>query len=150
MNSAEYESFYNHSLQDYAREKVKAGNWSEAEALEKSREVFAKLLPNGLLTPDHFLFTIVHAETKNNAGHLWVAWNEKPPVGKAYIYDFYIAPQLRGQGLGKHALELCEQEMKQRQATSLALHVFGHNTTARALYERAGFEVTNVNMRKMI
>ena len=31
---------------------------------------------------------------------------------------------------------------------TLALHVFGHNPGARALYEKLGYEITNINMAK--
>jgi ribosomal protein S18 acetylase RimI-like enzyme len=32
----------------------------------------------------------------------------------------------------------------------VALHVFGHNHAARALYEKAGYEITNINMTRTL
>jgi len=34
--------------------------------------------------------------------------------------------------------------------SAISLHVFGHNTAARALYGKLGFETTNVLMTKRI
>ena len=33
---------------------------------------------------------------------------------------------------------------------SISLHVFGHNRVARALYEKLGYETTNVNMTEKL
>ena len=41
-----------------------------------------------------------------------------------------------------------EEEARRFGLTALALHVFGHNTAARALYEGIGYQITNINMRK--
>ncbi len=32
----------------------------------------------------------------------------------------------------------------------IGLHVFGHNKVARRLYEQLGYEITNINMVKVI
>jgi hypothetical protein len=55
MTQPEFEIFLAHAIPDYAADNVRAGYWSESEALEKSREGCEKLLPKGLQTENHFL-----------------------------------------------------------------------------------------------
>jgi len=33
---------------------------------------------------------------------------------------------------------------------SVGLHVFGHNIVAQELYKKSGYEITNINMRKVL
>ena len=48
MTENEFRIFLDLSIPEYAREKVKAGNWNASESMEKSRNAFDKLLPKGL------------------------------------------------------------------------------------------------------
>ena len=43
-----------------------------------------------------------------------------------------------------------EAEVQKRGLAGIALHVFGHNTGAQALYHRLGFVTTNINMFKQL
>jgi RimJ/RimL family protein N-acetyltransferase len=43
-----------------------------------------------------------------------------------------------------------EDKAKELNANKIELHVFAHNKTARKLYEKIGYEVTNVIMAKKI
>lgn len=45
-------------------------------------------------------------------------------------------------------MALLEEEVKNVGITSIGLHVFGHNTVAANLFEKAGYHVTNQLMRK--
>jgi len=58
MSKAEFEEYYRQDVQKYAEENVKAGYWTPAEALERSTSAHQQLLPQGLATPNHYLFTI--------------------------------------------------------------------------------------------
>ncbi len=152
MTAAQYERWYGRSVQGYADEKVRAGNWSAEEAPGRSREEFAKLLPNGLATPDHWLFSIEKAEMGTPVGMLWLArapWQD-PAGRRAFIYDFEIDADQRRKGYGRAALRALDEKAREMGFSEIGLHVFGHNTAARALYEQAGYEVTNVNMSKKL
>jgi hypothetical protein len=48
MTEEEFQAFLAESVPEYAAEKVKAGNWTPEEALEKSRKEHTRLLPEGL------------------------------------------------------------------------------------------------------
>ena len=153
MTPTEYEPWLEAEIKEYADEKVRAGNWSAAEAPERSAEEHRKLLPQGLVTPDNYLYTI-RAELSPGTGTtavgmVWLAvppW--KPPL--AFVYDFRIDEPYRRRGFASQALAALEEKVRALGLDTIGLHVFGHNHAARALYEKAGYEVTNVNMAKKL
>ena len=58
MTDTEFSQYLAVAIPDFARGKIKSGQWAAAEALELSRKVYTELLPLGLATPEHFLFTV--------------------------------------------------------------------------------------------
>jgi ribosomal protein S18 acetylase RimI-like enzyme len=42
-----------------------------------------------------------------------------------------------------------DEILKSKDVESMGLHVFGHNTNAFELYKKMGFEITNIQMRKV-
>jgi ribosomal protein S18 acetylase RimI-like enzyme len=139
----DYETFLEHAVQEYADDHVRNGNWSADEALEKSRKDFEHHLPNGIHTPNQYIWSIVD-ESNHKIGVLWVQLKE----AKAFIFDFIIDREYRGKGYGKQALTAMDEKLKSMGAESVALHVFGDNMSAQALYKKMGFEVTDMHMRK--
>lgn len=55
------------------------------------------------------------------------------------ISDFYVAPELRGQGLGRALLAAIEAEARRRGCCRLTLEVQQNNSRARAIYGDFGF-----------
>ena len=47
-------------------------------------------------------------------------------------------------------MRLLEKEALGLGVSGLSLHVFGYNLAARALYQKLGFEITNINMSKAL
>jgi ribosomal protein S18 acetylase RimI-like enzyme len=149
MTPAEYDPWQAQAIRDYADDKVKAGAWTAGEALERSAGEFAKLLPQGLASPDNWLFSIWtdEAPLDTPVGMLWVArpaWR----ADQAFIYDFLIHEPYRRRGYGRQALLALEPQVKALGLTAIGLHVFGHNHGAIALYEQTGYEITDINMVK--
>ena len=148
MSDGDFQTYLEEAIRDYAEEKVKAGNWQAGEAVERSRAEFSLLLPKGLATEGQHIFSIVDSETRERVGMIWlggIAGVERPLL---YIYDFVIFEAYRRKGYGKQALQLVELFAGAQGANELGLHVFGHNAPARALYQKLGYEETNVSMRK--
>ena len=81
-------------------------------------------------------------------GDIWLAVDQAAPVRAGFIYDLFIEEPYRRQGLAAQAMLALEDEARALGLQSLALHVFGHNLGARALYEKLGYEITDVNMAK--
>ena len=155
MNEAEFRAFLAVAVPSYAQDKVDAGNWQQAQALEFAAQAFKELLPNGLATPDNFLFSIV-AETgstsaaKTPVGVLWFAVGDSGPNRTAFLYNLEVYEPFRRRGYGTGALQALEEKAVQLGLTSIGLHVFGFNRDAQAMYEKMGYVVTNINMAKSL
>jgi RimJ/RimL family protein N-acetyltransferase len=148
MTEEEFVAFLDQSVPEYASEKVKAGNWTPEEALERSREDHAKLLPEGLASPNQHLYTIEFEGSP--VGRVWLSVDRQTAGGAGFIYDLLVAEPFRRQGIAVEAMRLLETEALDLGVNSLALHVFGYNLAARALYEKLGYEITNINMSKKL
>lgn len=148
MTQPELESYLEHAINEYAKDHVRAGNWEPEGAVERSRAEFAKLLPQGVQTPKQYLFSIHESEADRNIGILWFADRSESPEPAAFIYDFEIQEEFRGRGYGAQALGALEAKVRAAGLNKLSLHVFGHNRVARSLYQKMGYEETNVLMSK--
>lgn len=150
MTQAEYESYLASAIADYAEDKVQAGNWPAEGALERSAKEFEKYLPMGLETPGNEVCTLVDTARGIRVGMIWYALLPESTQPIWFIFDFSIDPEQRRRGYAVQALTALEEEARAQGIKSIELHVFGHNTAARALYEKMGFEITNINMRKRV
>ena len=61
-----------------------------------------------------------------------------------------VMPEHRRQGHAYGALLALEHEARRLGLTGVALHVFGHNTTAQARYAKLGYSPTNINLFKSL
>jgi len=147
MSDADFAAFVGATVPAYAADKVASGQWSEEQSLDLARRELEELLPRGRLTAGHHLFNVVDS-AGGRVGTLWIA--EKVQAGKriAYVYDLLIRPECRRQGYAIRALQAAEEQARQRGLCGVGLHVFGHNSGARLLYEKLGYRATNVNMFK--
>jgi len=148
MTQPEFEIFLGRAIPDYAADNVRAGHWSESEALEKSREGYEKLLPKGLQTENHHLYTLYDAEEA--VGMIWIRANLESPTKNGFIFELYVGEKFRGKGYGKQAMLLIEEKARELGLKSLGLHVFAVNTVARNLYESVGYEASSLNMTKKL
>ena len=148
MTESEYEPYLEKTCPEYAAENVKAGYWSEEDALERARQAFARLLPQGVKTENNYLFRIMLEESGEKVGMLWMKHESPRPYG--YLFDFMLDETQRGKGYGKRAMLALEEIAKEMGIETLALHVFAHNTVAMNLYKNLGYEVASQNMKKML
>jgi ribosomal protein S18 acetylase RimI-like enzyme len=146
MTQSEFDAFLERTIPEYAEEKSRAGYWTPEEALEKSRLEFAELLPDGLHSKDHYLYTL-HDEGVP-VGIIWLKANPDRPTKNGFIFELYVEPDQRGKGYGRMLMQLIEEKARELGLKSIGLHVFGFNHVARKLYESLGYETTSVNMSK--
>jgi ribosomal protein S18 acetylase RimI-like enzyme len=149
MTQAEYVGFVSKSIRAYANDEVASGHWSEAEALELAKHSFDVLLPLGLATPEHHLFTI-RGDGALTLGMLWIALQKRAGKRIAYVYDVYISPLHRRRGYAAEAFVALESKARDLGFNGIGLHVFGHNSGAQALYAKLGFIATDINMFKSL
>ncbi|MFX3675157.1 MAG: GNAT family N-acetyltransferase [Paenisporosarcina sp.] len=148
MKHEVFQAYIIGAIEGYAKEKVEAGNWSEDEALDLSKQDFNSLLPQDEKSEFNYLYSIFHNEL--NVGMIWIAQKSPENTDEGFIYDFIVSDQYQGLGYGKQALKEIEIKAKELGMKKIGLHVFGHNKVARGLYEKMGYETTNVAMSKTI
>ena len=149
MTALEYADWVERSTTGYAADKVASGQWTPEESLELSRKEVAELLPLGLETPGNYLFTVVDSRA-DPVGVLWFAVKKKFGADIAYVFDVGIHPERQREGHAARAFLALEDEVRRLGLSGIALHVFGHNDAARALYARLGFRPTNISLFKPI
>lgn len=150
MTRAEYQAWFEFSVADYADQKSKAGFFRPEEAYQKSKEEFNKILPEGIETPNHFLYSIVDDTLPEPVGSLWFC-NHKGQAGPiAFIYQLEINPAYRRHGYGEAAMRLLEAKVRELGLDTIELNVFGWNLAARALYEKVGYIPAAITMNKKL
>jgi ribosomal protein S18 acetylase RimI-like enzyme len=149
MTEVQYLEYIAEAIPAYAAEKVAAGQWSKEESLELSRRSLEELLPQGLSTPDNNLF-MVHDPEAQVVGMLWIAVQSRAGQRIAYVYDVIIKAEHRRKGHATRAFLAIEDEVRRLGLAGIALHVFGHNTAAQALYARLGYQPTNISLFKAV
>ena len=149
FSKEQFEAWLPRAIKEYAQEHISTGRWSEAEAIEKSREEHERLLPQGPATPGHRMWSIVRGGDHQPVGLLWIQVIDKP-TPRAFIFNIEIDPRFRRRGYAMQAMSKLEDEAKRLGLDSIGLHVFGHNTAARPLYEKLGYVATNINMSKRL
>ncbi len=147
MDADAFTRFLARAVPEYAAEKVRNGQWSPDEAQARSEREFQDLLPQGPDTPDNVLYTLHDPQEGADVGVLWYAL-QRAATTTAFIYEVEVFEPFRRRGYATQAFTLLEADAAARGATRIGLHVFGHNTAARALYEKLGYHATNINMRK--
>ena len=150
MTESEFQIYRARLIRDYAADKVRAGTWLAEDSLSRSEQEIDELLPNGLVTPDHYLFSIRDVVAAENVGILWFAVTHWGGKDQAFIYDVEVNSDQRSKGYGSQALIGLEDKVKALGLDRIQLHVFGHNQRARQLYEKLGYEITNINMAKKL
>ena len=122
-----------------------------SEALDRSRADFHSLLPAGLTSPNNYIYSIWSDDAPLDApvGVLWIAVQSRQP-SQAFIFDFIIFEPYRRRGYGAQALLALEPKVRALGLETIGLHVFGHNHGAIALYEKSGYEITDINMVKKV
>lgn len=150
MNEAQFQRYLQASVPEFAAEKVRSGQWAQAEALELARKSMQDSLPQGLGTPDNYLYVIEHGPRREVVGMIWIAALQRGDRHAAYVFDVMVDEPHRRQGHATWAFAAIEEKALELGLSGVALHVFGHNPQAHALYVKLGYITTNINMFKVL
>ncbi len=148
MTEAEFADFRQATARAFADELVASGGWSPEEALERSLQGSAELLPQGTATPGMLLFTAV-LDDGTAVGTLGLGLTHPRGVPDcAFVYDIEVGEGFRGRGLGRALLAAGEDVIRSHGVPAVELNVFGENTRAIGLYSSTGYRVVSQQMRK--
>jgi ribosomal protein S18 acetylase RimI-like enzyme len=148
MRSEAFDAFAEEAITSYAQDSALCGRWPEASAVARARADFHALLPLGLGTPNQFVHEIVEQATGAVVGSVWFGIRQSGDDRTGYVFNIRIQPESRGRGYAKAAIALVEELAAVEGLRALALHVFGFNTGAQALYRSVGYGITGFNMLK--
>ncbi|GLU28304.1 MULTISPECIES: GNAT family N-acetyltransferase [Brucella/Ochrobactrum group] len=150
MDAESYQAYLDYFVPDYAAEISVNYRLSEEAALVQARSEIVSNLPDGAQTEGHVLQSIMqqNSTAEQLIGYLWY----KPDLStrSAFIYDFCVLERYRGQGLARQVLSAFEDGMRGLGFEQLKLRVAASNDRARHVYEATGFQVTGINMSKVI
>jgi ribosomal protein S18 acetylase RimI-like enzyme len=146
MSDEEYAEFRERSEVSYAAAIPGSRAVPISEARRQAAEDHERLLPEGVRTPGHYLWTAY--EGGEPVGDLWLHVETKPDGLHAFGYGIEVRPELRRRGYGRAITAAAEQKCREMNVVSIGLTVFGPNKPAQSLYEDLGFEVTVLQMRK--
>lgn len=150
MSQDEFLAFAREAVPTFAAEKVASGEWTSEESLERSRKSFEELLPRGRATPDNHFFTIRDPAGDVDVGMIWIAAQQRAGKRIAYVYEISVKPDHQRRGHATRAFLALEELVRTLGLSGIALHVFGHNAAAHALYVRLGYQPTNISMFKSV
>jgi ribosomal protein S18 acetylase RimI-like enzyme len=148
FTGADFDAWLVQAIPAFALTNVRDGRWTLAESIVKSQEAHLALLPQGLATPGQF-FVHLHDEAGGErVGSLWWSEGDKGGRREAYVYNIEIDEAARRLGHARAAFAELERVAREHGMQQVGLHVFGHNTGARRLYDELGFEPTSITMKK--
>lgn len=147
MNGDDLAAYLRKSIPEYAYDQVHAGNWSSAEAVNRSRAEFDQMLPQGLETPNAVLVNVIlNEETK--IGMMWYYIDPEKPVPTIYLLDFFLFPQYKSKGYEKPVLNGLEEASKAGGARRIELQIFAHRADDLKMYLEGGFNQTSILLAK--
>ena len=148
MTDQEYAVFRPRLEEDYGANIAAAGGMPEPEALRKASADLDALLPSGLRSPGHLIWTACGGT--DPVGHLWLQLQPRSDGLHAFGFDFAVRADRRRRGYGRAVAAAAARACRERGVRSVGLSVFGFNTGARSLYEQLGFRLTAQTMMKRL
>ena len=141
MTEEQYRPWRAEAEAHYARSVATSGE-SAQDAARRAADTYAQLLPDEFATSgNHFWYAY---DGDRRVGFLWI----KVTREAAFVHNVAVEPDLRRRGYGRAIMLAAERWCRENALTRIGLHVFAHNTGARALYEQLGFAETGRNMAK--
>lgn len=136
-------------MRDQARGQVQAGYLRAEEADEVIEKQRQKFLPDDMVTPNHFFFTIEDQDS-DKVGGLWYTVAEQDGTRQFFVVDIQVYEEFRRRGYGTQAFGVMEEKAREMGISTISLHVFEHNHPARAMYEKLGYFGTDHKLSKQL
>jgi ribosomal protein S18 acetylase RimI-like enzyme len=131
----------------YIQDRMDSNMMNRDAATSFTSRQWESILADGKTTQDHY-FSHFRNKDKSNVGWSWIYVDKA--LQNAFVFEFYLDSQFRGQGLAKPALAALEVFARAKGATTLGLNVFARNSVAKSLYLSYGFREVSTDMIKPI
>ena len=159
LTDAEYAAFAERQVAESARQRVRAGEWAPAQALDRARAA-ADLLADRLRGRGHRIWKGLDAGG-GLVGWLWVSpapafverYGVRDPTRARWLSQITVTEDRRGRGDGRALLAALHAQLAAEGVDALGLRVYDRNAAARRLYARSGYQVvrrfpTDAHLRK--
>ena len=141
MAEALIHEFVQSSVESFAQDQVRVGNWARSEVAQKREELLGELLPNGPSTEGHVFWQIVEDRTGHTVGRIWFSERDGGQETVGFVCNLVVDEPYRGRGYGKAAMIRLEQRAAAMGLGLICLDVFAENRIARKLYGGLGYQV---------
>ncbi len=150
MCKEEFPAYCQYFIDDYSQEIAVNYGHPMKLAINLAKKELNRSFPNGLESNEHSLLCI---DSKSGVksdlvGYLW--HSIKVEDNSTFIYDLFVFPEHRGEGIGTDAILELEKQLKMKGINQIKLRVAYHNERALKLYKEVGFIVTGYSMSKSI
>ncbi|WED68780.2 GNAT family N-acetyltransferase [Pectobacterium colocasium] len=146
MSAGEFAAYRQCFILEYAQDLQDSRGYDAEKARAIATQSIDIALPQGPDTAKNTLWCIHTDNTELVIGYLWVVFNQQ----SAWVSDFFLLPAWRGLGLGKASLLEMEAAVAAVGINEIGLRVAVNNQSAKALYEKIGFQTTGFNMNKIL
>jgi len=109
-----------------------------------------RLLPEGIATPGHLLWTAYDGAGGGEVAQLWLQLRPRPDGLQAFVLDLFVPPALRGLGWGRAVALAALVAGRDLGASEVAVSLLGTDAAARALADGLGFRVAARTMVKRL
>ena len=150
MAPHEFAAYQEYFVEDYGRDIASNYHRSLASSLALAAAELVESFPQGVPSADNDLLCIEQSreEGPQLLGYLWYTLQSDSHI--AFIHDFFIYPQHRGNGHGKASIVALETQLRSKAVSQVKLRVAHSNQRALKLYKALGFNITGINMAKML
>lgn len=145
LQPEEFADYRARFIRDWAADIARVDQSSLEHATIQASQRTDASLPHGIATNGHQLYAIVCGDER--VGTLWFSVDAER---HAFLDDITINEACRRRGYGRRALELFEAKSREMGLERIDLHVYRDNPGAIALYEKLGYHVTGLKMRKAL
>ena len=144
MTPAEYAVSRPHLEEAYARNLPSSGSMPEEEARRTPADGLVRLLPDGLATPGHRLWTAY--DGSDPVGAVWVQLQHRSDGLHAFGHSLEVREDLRRRGYGRAVVDAAMRTCRELGAHTGGLTVSGSDPGEGRLYGALGFRLTAQTM----